>query len=295
VSVYVHWSWLVIGLLIVQYRTREYDNYAWNVAEFLSLFGIVLLHEFGHALACRQVGGEADTIVLWPLGGYTLCVPPARPGPSLWTFAAGPLVNLVLAPVTIGIYFAAHANGLHQGDRELGHFLHALARINFLLLFFNMLPIYPLDGGQILQAILWFAIGRSASLTVVSIIGLIGAAGFVVLAVVLRDFWIGIIAVFAAIRCWSGIRQARLLAALETAPRHRGAHCPSCGVQPLIGPYWQCDRCGARFDAFLTHAECGACGKQFATTSCPECRKSHPIWAWYDQEGPPADWGERDH
>jgi hypothetical protein len=37
--------------------------------EYCALFGVVLLHEFGHAFACRQTGGEADTIVLWPLGG----------------------------------------------------------------------------------------------------------------------------------------------------------------------------------------------------------------------------------
>lgn len=72
----------------------------WNIAEYLALFGIVLLHEFGHALACRQVGGKAERVVLWPLGGIALVQPPPRPGALLWSIAAGPLVNLVLVPLT---------------------------------------------------------------------------------------------------------------------------------------------------------------------------------------------------
>ena len=65
-----------------------------NVLEYLALFGIVLLHEFGHALACRQVGGTADRIMLWPLGGVAYVNPPSRPGATLWSLAAGPLVNV---------------------------------------------------------------------------------------------------------------------------------------------------------------------------------------------------------
>ena len=71
----------------------------WPVLEYLALFVIVLVHEFGHALACRQVGGQANQIVLWPLGGVAYVAPPPRPGATLWSIAAGPLVNVVLAPV----------------------------------------------------------------------------------------------------------------------------------------------------------------------------------------------------
>ena len=57
------------------------------------------MHEFGHALACRQVGGKANQIMLWPLGGVAYVSPPQRPGAMLWSIAAGPLVNVVLVPV----------------------------------------------------------------------------------------------------------------------------------------------------------------------------------------------------
>ena len=59
----------------------------------------MLLHEFGHALACRQTGGHADTIVLGPLGGIAFVQPPPRPGAYLWSLAAGPLVNVILFPL----------------------------------------------------------------------------------------------------------------------------------------------------------------------------------------------------
>src|SRR5579862_1124483 len=101
ISVYVHWSWLVVGYLELQFRKSSYTSWPWNVAEYLMLFLIVLLHEFGHAFACRQVGGRADEIMLWPLGGVAFVNPPARPGALLWSIAAGPLVNVVLVPFTV--------------------------------------------------------------------------------------------------------------------------------------------------------------------------------------------------
>ena len=112
----------------------------------------MLLHEFGHALACRQVGGQADRIMLWPLGGVAFVQPPPRPGAHLWSIAAGPLVNVALVPVTIVAYVLANRAGLRQVNPDFVHFLLSIGFINFGLLVFNMLPVYPLDGRQILQA-----------------------------------------------------------------------------------------------------------------------------------------------
>ena len=93
IDVFVHWSWLVVALIELQNRQQgRYAAAHWHVIEYLSLFGIVLVHEFGHALACRSVGGKADRIMLWPLGGVAYVSPPPRPGAVLWSIAAGPLV-----------------------------------------------------------------------------------------------------------------------------------------------------------------------------------------------------------
>src|SRR5439155_22356442 len=210
IDVYLHWSWLVVGYFEVKSRSGQFRSPAWNVAEYFTLFGIVLLHEFGHALACRQVGGVANRIVLWPLGGIAYVNPPPRPGAVLWSIAAGPLVNVALVPITLGLYVWSGMGGHDAGD--LPGYLQAIYFINLGLLLFNLLPIYPLDGGQIVQALLWFVLGRARSLLVVSIVGLAVGLGTMGLALSAREFWLGIVALFVAWRSWAGFQQGLALA-----------------------------------------------------------------------------------
>jgi Zn-dependent protease len=216
IQVYLHWTWLVVAYFEIVNRVNRYQSMTWNVIEYVSIFVIVLLHEFGHALACRQVGGQANRIMLWPLGGVAFVQPPARPGALLWSIAAGPLVNVVLVPVTIGAYVVATVAGLGLEHRDFVHFLGSVAIINIVLLIFNLMPIYPLDGGQILQALLWFVVGRARSLMVSGIIGLVGAAGLIVLAVVrLQDNWLAFVALFVAWQAWRGFRLGVKLQGLQ--------------------------------------------------------------------------------
>src|SRR5213080_2703235 len=113
VDVFLHWSWFLVAAFEISGRTRTYSSLSWNILEYLALFSIVLLHEYGHALACRQVGGIANRIVLWPLGGVAYVDPPPRPGAALWSIAAGPLVNVVLLGVSAALAFW----GQHAGWR----------------------------------------------------------------------------------------------------------------------------------------------------------------------------------
>ena len=69
IRVFLHWSWFLVAVFEIGVRETGYSSLGWNAIEYLSLFLIVMVHEFGHALACRQVGGNANQIVLWPLGG----------------------------------------------------------------------------------------------------------------------------------------------------------------------------------------------------------------------------------
>jgi Zn-dependent protease len=216
IQVYLHWSWLLIAYFEIVNRVNRYQSMTWNVIEYLALFGIVLMHEFGHALACRQVGGQANRIMLWPLGGVAFVQPPPRPGALLWCIAAGPLVNFVLAPITIVAYWLAWRAGLGADYPDFEQFLLSIAIINFVLLVFNLLPIYPLDGGQILQALLWFVIGQARSLMAAGIIGLVGAAGVIVLALArLQDRWLVVVAFFVAWQAWRGFRAGIKLQQLQ--------------------------------------------------------------------------------
>src|ERR1044072_7664137 len=105
IDVFVHWSWFLAAMILINRPLGNYASPVWKVFEYLTLFAIVLLHEMGHAFACRQVGGQANQIVLWPLGGIAYVSPPQRPGAVLWSIAAGPLVNVALVPVLTGLWW----------------------------------------------------------------------------------------------------------------------------------------------------------------------------------------------
>src|SRR5437868_4633881 len=146
INVFLHWSWFLVAAFEVSTRSRNYSSVTWNVLEYVALFVIVLLHEFGHALACRQVGGIANQIVLWPLGGVAYVNPPPRPGPTLCSIAAGPLVNVVLIPVLYLIGMLSRSLSPALAPTDVRALLHAIWMWNIVLLGFNLLPVYPLDG-----------------------------------------------------------------------------------------------------------------------------------------------------
>src|ERR1700686_1650261 len=138
IDLFLHWSWFLVAAFEIQNRAGRYSSITWNVLEYLALFLIVMLHEFGHALACRQVGGRADQIVLWPLGGVAYVAPPQRPGATLWSIAAGPLVNVALAPIFVTLWVLSDMLGWAAPFPNATRFIQELAIMNFGLLLLNM-------------------------------------------------------------------------------------------------------------------------------------------------------------
>jgi Zn-dependent protease len=280
IDVFLHWTWFVVAAYEVLARRGNYRSPVWNVAEYLTLFLIVTLHEFGHSLACRQVGGTANQVLLWPLVGLAYVNPPQRPGATLWSTAAGPLVNVVLIPILIGLGLLSRSLGLPATNPDITAFIRAVAVMNLGLLIFNLMPIYPLDGGQIFRSLLWFVLGRARSLTVATGLGLLGVVGLLGLAVLLKSFLIAAIAAFVALSSWRGFQRARMLSRLAKLPRRGGFACPSCGSAPPIGPFWACAQCHKGFDAFETGAVCPNCGAKFALTRCIDCGVQNPMSGW---------------
>jgi len=280
VDVFLHWSWFVVAAIELQTRQGRYSSLTWSALEYLALFLIVLTHEFGHSLACRQVGGTANRIVLWPLGGVAFVKPPQRPGATLWSIAAGPLVNVALLPVFYAALVMSRSMGWAETMPDAYHLVRAILWINLSLLVFNMLPIYPLDGGQILRSLLWFVLGRARSLMVATILGFIGVVGFFGLAVFSHSVWIGAIAVFMLLNCWGGLQHARGLLRLAKLPRRPGFACPSCRTAPPMGAYWTCGKCGQPFDTFATRGVCPHCAAQYLQTMCLDCQEQRPINDW---------------
>jgi Zn-dependent protease/rubredoxin len=287
ITVFLHWSWFLIAAIQIGYRGELYSTLFWNVAEYIALFCIVLAHEFGHSLACRSVGGRADKIILWPLGGVAYVDPPRRPGATLWSVAAGPLVNVILFPISIGVYLISRRMGWEFTHPNLAVFVENMCYMNFILLVFNLIPIYPLDGGQIFSSILWFFMGQSRSLMVATVMGFVGVGGLAIFALWTESLWYFIIAMFVMSICWSGFQYARMLRRVELMPQRVGFACPSCKMAPPDGARWRCGGCGQVFDPFAMNGQCPGCGTRFEQTRCPNCGVSSPLIAWVLPTEPP--------
>ncbi|HEV3409904.1 MAG TPA: site-2 protease family protein, partial [Chthoniobacterales bacterium] len=233
IEVALHFTWFLAAAYFLTTRTHSYRAPVFALYEYIALFVIVLLHEFGHAFACRQVGGMANYILLWPFGGVAFVRPPARPGAQLWSIAAGPLVNVALVPVLLGVRLFAVQSGLAFQMPDTYRLISNISWINLALLIFNLLPIYPLDGGQILRSLLWFPLGRIRSLQIASITGLIGGAVVVLWAIRAGSIWIVVLAVFLLSQAIAGWRQAQALR-LEEQEATRVESQPSQPPRPPV-------------------------------------------------------------
>lgn len=282
IDVFLHWTWFLAAAYFLTPSGGSASNFSLNLAAYLSLFAIVLLHEFGHAFAARQVGGESREIVLWPLGGIAFAKVPPRPGAELWAVAAGPLVNVVLFPLLWAALEFALDNGWQHSRPELTAYLATIFWINKGLLIFNVLPIYPLDGGQLLRSLLWYKLGRAQSLHVATIVGFIGIP--VALAWQYSEgklsLFQGVIALFIAAECHRGFKQAQLMKKVAALPRHSGFGCPTCRERPPGGPLWGCPHCNHGFDPFSTHGVCPHCAQAMPKITCAYCGSAHEVERW---------------
>ncbi len=216
IHVSLHWSWLIVALWQINRYRGDYAEVGWAVAEYLSLFVIVLLHEFGHAFATRQVGGQAENILLWPFGGIAFVNAPPRPGAHLWSIAAGPLVNVALIPV---LWLATRYGLPLDASEDFVKFAVTLQFINIALLIFNVLPVYPMDGGQILQALLWFRLGYAKALLIASAVGLAGGAALMIYLYSLTQSLFTVLVIgFLLLNCWKAFQAARQMLADQAMP-----------------------------------------------------------------------------
>jgi stage IV sporulation protein FB len=131
----------------------------WGIATFL-LFLIVFLHELGHCFAARKVGGSADDVLLWPLGGLAFTQYPQTWRNTLIVVAGGPMVNVLIAVIAIPSFLIAESANPSLAAPSVDNYYYYAARTilyewNLVMLVFNLLPLFPLDGGQLFRAIMW--------------------------------------------------------------------------------------------------------------------------------------------
>lgn len=170
----------------------------------LGLFLSILLHELGHSWAGRVFGIGTSAIELNGLGG--LCYfdrsLPAKVWPRTVIGLAGPLANLVLWQ---GFGLAAGwAND--AGGGLLALVLGQLAFVNFLLLVFNLLPAFPLDGGKVLEAWLWPVTGATWAVRIVAAVGLLVAVWLVFQALPTNSVFMILLGVLIGLANWQALQ-----------------------------------------------------------------------------------------
>lgn len=227
----IHWTFWLLPLWVAFTVDDVSVLPVWmHVFLLVPLFACIALHEYGHALTAKQFGIRTRSITLSPLGGIaSLERMSDRPWEEFWIAIAGPLVNVVIA-ILLGIGLGIYA-GL---DAEFTsnvwwRFFGILFLANVVLVVFNMIPAFPMDGGRVLRSILAGALGMLPGTRIAVLVGtffaiLMGAAGMLVLG----NPWLILISLFVI---WAGNQE---LAVLEMQARQR--HYADEDAIPMVYP-----------------------------------------------------------
>lgn len=150
-----------------------------DLAVVFALFGCVALHELGHALAARGYGVRTRDIILYPIGGVArLERMPEKPWPEIVIALAGPAVNVVIA---IGLFAVLMVLGpiltVTAPGMTLAEFLGRMLLLNIVLVAFNLIPAFPMDGGRVLRASLNLFTDRLTATKIAATVGAVAALG----------------------------------------------------------------------------------------------------------------------
>jgi Zn-dependent protease len=186
IRITVDWSWFLVLFLVILWASDFYGDvlgesasastpFLLAVASAIGFFGSIVLHELGHAFAAIRNGIGISSIQLWIFGGMArMNRETDSPSAEFKVAVAGPLVTLAIALVLGAIGIAAagweefRKAALVESDAETSGVLSMVAwlsSVNLLILIFNLLPAFPMDGGRIVRAIAWWRTGNRASAT----------------------------------------------------------------------------------------------------------------------------------
>ncbi len=220
IGVYVHWSFLILPLLIAGSALSSGSGIALAVEAVLfvlAIFGCVLLHELGHALMARQFGIGTHSITLLPIGGVaSLDRMPERPLHELAVALAGPAVNVAIAAVLVVVLLAAGTVGTMFSTTAISHsFLIRLMWANVALVLFNMLPAFPMDGGRVLRSLLASFMPHVRATNIAAAIGQVMAGLFAVVGILSQHWMLVFVAMFVFLAGRAEAQMARAKASIR--------------------------------------------------------------------------------
>src|ERR671932_2829921 len=205
IDIKVHWTFFLLLLFFAFVGFQGSGRIAGALVTtvvIVVLFFCVLLHELGHSLVAQRLGIEIPDITLLPVGGVArLKSLPDRPADEVKIAVAGPLVNVVLAPIFFGLAFLLGAGLLVApspiaGFGSVGQVFAYLGWLNLALAIFNLVPAFPMDGGRVLRGLLAARMGPVRATDISSAVGQFFAFVFFLIGLFGGNFVLALIAVF---------------------------------------------------------------------------------------------------
>jgi Zn-dependent protease/CBS domain-containing protein len=217
IDVYLHFTFLLLLGFVALAQGTAHQSLAAAMdalAFFSALFGCVLLHEFGHALTARRYGVRTRDIILLPIGGVArLERIPDKPAQEFWIAIAGPAVNVAIAIlIAAGMLLSSGLWPSAEFALDRGNLAERLLFVNLFLVFFNLLPAFPMDGGRVLRALLALRLDYARATNIAASVGQ-GMAVLFFLAGLFTAPMLLLIAVFV----WMGASQEAGLAQMRSS------------------------------------------------------------------------------
>jgi len=217
IDVFMHFTFLLlIGWVLLSHWAagESLEAAIEGVGFILALFGCVVLHEYGHALTARRYGIKTRDITLLPIGGVArLERMPDKPAQELWVALAGPAVNVVIAIVLfVWLQLTSALVPLDELEVGSGSFIERLMVVNIVLVGFNMIPAFPMDGGRVVRALLAMRMEYTRATQIAASLGQFIAILFGFLGLISNPFLL-----FIAFFVWIGAAQEASMTQIKSA------------------------------------------------------------------------------
>lgn len=227
IRIYIHWTfWLLVIFLFFGQIGNGFGEAIRSIGFVFAVFACVFLHELGHAFAGWRFGVRTHDISLLPIGGLARMEQiPERPLPEFVIAAAGPMVNVVIAAILfvgIGIRTTVEQTGTLM---RLGP-LEQLLIANIGLVLFNLLPVFPMDGGRILRAALSAVVDRSKAVLWTARLGQVLALTLAIWGLWNWEWMVALIFTIMFFTCSVELFQAKVRQSLAEALRQNRGTSP---------------------------------------------------------------------
>src|SRR5213592_324672 len=176
IQIGLHYSWLLIAVLVVLSLAGQFaatnpqwgTNVIWGLAILTALlfFAAIVIHELSHAAVAKARGLPVRSITLFALGGVAQIEKEASDAKTeFWMGIAGPITSALIGIACLGLAVTLGWSPNVANQAPAAAMLGWLGIINITLAIFNMIPGFPLDGGRVLRAIIWWTTGDGSRAT----------------------------------------------------------------------------------------------------------------------------------